>query len=161
MKLLAILDGGIVIAKAWANAVQDATGWTDISEWPFVNEGENLSARILDVARTAAVSRVERGYALAMQSGFTSSALGSPHWYASDGLAMSLLIGAVAAGTDRNYECTDGNRVRALRPHTAAQLKQVLNDGAALAVQYKQRKSDKTRQINAAATVDEVKAIVW
>ena len=128
---------------------------TTLAEWS-ANDPSSI-----DNLKAQKREQIESGYALAMMSGFTSSALGSPHWYASDGIAMSLLIGAVAAGTDRTYECTDGNRVRALRPHTAAQLKHVLNDGAALAVQYKQRKSDKTRQINAAATVDEVNSIVW
>ena len=161
MRLLARLDGGIVAAKAWEDAVADTTGWTDISAWPFVNEGDVLDTVVLNHHRLAAALRIEQGYAAAMLAGFTSAALGAPHWYASDGFAMSLLVGAVAAGTDRAYECTDTNRALALRTHTAAQLSAALNDGAALAVLHKQRKNGKLDEIAAATTVAAINSIVW
>lgn len=161
MKLLAKLEGGTVIRKAWSDAVPDQSGWTDISEFPFVMEGDVLSTAILNHYRKDAIRRIELGYASAMLSGFTSSALGTPHWYASDGLAMPLLVGAAAAGTDMKFECTDGTGTRLMPLHTAAQLRQVLNDGAGIAVSYKQKKRLLFGNILAATTVDAVNAITW
>lgn len=161
MRIMAFIDSGVVIDKAYENAIPDKTGWTDISPWPFVSEGENLNDAILNRARSEACSRIETSYTRAMLSGFTSSALGALYWYASDGLAMSLLIGSVAAGTSREFECMDRNEVKAMILHTAAQMIQVLNDGAAIAVSYKQKKRSQYEQIANALTVDEVNSIVW
>lgn len=101
-------------------------------------------------------------YVVAFCGGFESSALGTAHRYESESDALVKLIGAVVAGENVDYECVDlatGEAV--IRTHTPAQIQQVLRDGKRLAEQYKRKLHSLLKQVEAAATIEEVNAIVW
>ncbi|UPY80449.1 hypothetical protein FH581_020385 [Leptospira weilii] len=63
-------------------------------------------------------------------AGFTSSALGAPHFYSSDRDDQLNLVGLGSLNSSVSYKCTDQNGVKEYRNHTSEQIKQVLNDGA-------------------------------
>lgn len=114
----------------------------------------------LEDAKAARRAILEREYETAIVSGFTSSALGSPHRYKSDPISQTWLVGAVAAGESRNFECVElETGIRAIRLHTPEQLLQVLRDGAALAESYKVTFETLAAQIEAATTFEELEQV--
>ena len=99
-----------------------------------------------------------------LNAGFTSNSLGADHRYDSEQHNRENLIGAVAAGVDQPYTCDDllsNPDSKIQRMHTAAQLKQVLVDGAA----YKQTLIAKLRllrtQVADAIDGPAVDAVLW
>ena len=107
---------------------------------------------------------------VAIESGFISEALGTEHTYQSERDDQLNLIGASAAGVDMPYKCADVNSAWAYRQHTAAQLKQVLADGAAVKLSHLQKFGQLRDQVEAivadtALTDDEkraaIDAVVW
>jgi hypothetical protein len=97
----------------------------------------------------------------AIIGGFTSSALGAPHRYDSEEVDQLNLIGAVATGGDLVYRCTDALGVKDWRLHTAAQLHQVLADGAARKGALLHQASSLKAQAAEATTYELLQAIVW
>ncbi|MFY4767457.1 hypothetical protein ACOTV5_02365 [Aliarcobacter butzleri] len=102
-------------------------------------------------------------------SGFKSSALGEEYFYYSTLEEQSTLTSLITLGIDSNFKCqkisvvdnveVKGNRVQV--PHTLAQLKQVLADGAIHIKAQIDRKDELEVLINNAITVDELDGIVW
>ncbi len=99
--------------------------------------------------------------AAAIVSGFTSSALGTPHTYDSALEDQLNLIGAVGLGIDLPYRCTDASGVKEFRAHTAAQLKQVATDGTAIKLAALSKAAALKAQVMAAVDVAAVEAVVW
>lgn len=118
-----------------------------------------------DLAEAQAQKRNELNSACrdAIVSGFTSSALGSPHTYASTFEDQLNLIGAKSAGVALPYPCRDANGVKADVPHTAVQLVQVFNDGMAIKVAAlaKCRTLKNTVYDPLTDTIAKVQAVVW
>lgn len=121
----------------------------------------------------AAVSRIaviSSACEAAIISGFPSSALGADHTYQSDRDDQLNLIGAVSAAADMLFKCADATGAWAYRLHTAAQLRQVLTDGAAVKLGHLQTFATKKAQVeaivaDAALTDDEkrtaINAVNW
>ena len=89
---------------------------------------------ILDNYKDELIDDLDRDTNEQILSGFESSALGSPHHYDAMIENQINIIGAVLAGTELYYSCTDQNGIKDMRLHTAEQIKQVFTDG----VTYKQ-----------------------
>lgn len=99
---------------------------------------------------------------VAIEAGFDSSALGDPHHYPSKrGEDQVNLVGAVATGGDIGFPCRDSAGKWQRKLHTAAQIAQVLADGATLKQQYLERYDVKTAEIDAAADETEINLISW
>lgn len=64
----------------------------------------------------------------AIVGGFWSDALGQPHQYPSKLDDQLNLTGLILQGFDNAYGCRDAQGVKALRPHSAKQLRQVSED---------------------------------
>ncbi|MBM9578995.1 hypothetical protein JWG45_17755, partial [Leptospira sp. 201903070] len=92
-------------------------------------------------------------------SGFSSSALGSPHFYGSDRDDQLNLVGSVSLNSSVPYKCTDSNNVKEYIVHSAQQIKQVLSDGAIRKTFLLQKGSDLKSAIQSAATVEEIDQI--
>jgi hypothetical protein len=106
-------------------------------------------------------AQLDAAYAQATQAGFTSSALGSPHVYPSTQEAQFDLVGTVILGVDSPFACVDGEGVKAARLHTAAQIQQVFQDGAAYKLGLYTRLQQRLAAVEAAETVSEVIAVEW
>jgi hypothetical protein len=87
--------------------------------------------------------------------------LGGLHHYGGKATDQINLIGAVSTGLDLPFPCADENDVWARRLHTAAQLQQVLNIGAAHKQEILVALDDVRDQVAAAVDHDSVDAIVW
>lgn len=110
-----------------------------------------------------------------IMSGFTSSALGSAHFYDSDELDQVNLIGAATttaptvagdAGTSIHYAVrpiVDGvMQSKVYLSHTHAQLKQALTDGAQVKLSKLQKFNDKRNYLNDnVLTHDQINAVTW
>jgi hypothetical protein len=107
-------------------------------------------------------------------SGFTSNALGSPHGYDSEDVDQINILGALAASGPRPSHPDGVSLPYAARPivdgvympkiyiaHTHEQLKQVVVDGAAYKLGCLQHFNELRDDVNAAATLQEVEAVVW
>jgi len=106
-------------------------------------------------------AEIEKSYIEKMQSGFISSALGTPHNYDSDGFAMTLLVGAVATGINIPYPCHTPDGVEVIESHTPAQMQQVLRDGAAVAISLKATKNLLFSRIENSTDVASIETIKW
>lgn len=89
---------------------------------------DNL-AQQLQVTAKSKIDALAAAYATAYAVTFQSSALGTPHTYISDDEGQKNLIGWASCRRSRRVWCDDGTGYKWIL-HTAAQIEQVLNDGA-------------------------------
>jgi hypothetical protein len=94
-------------------------------------------------------------------SGFTSIALGAGYTYPSKHNDQTNLIGAVASGLPVKFWAKDTAGVWSRPLHTAAQIKQVLVDGATTYQSLSAKLLDLVTTINEATTAAAVQAVVW
>jgi len=92
-----------------------------------------------------------------IDGGFISSALGAPHTYPSGDSDQLNLIGAVTAGALVNFKCDNGSGYT-YKPHNAAQIRQVLQDGTAIKSAILEKASDKNVAIEAILNSADVKS---
>ncbi|HEX9842410.1 MAG TPA: hypothetical protein VGC20_06650 [bacterium] len=133
-------------------------------EWLDADHPDLLRYRGLDLDGRKATRRaaLSADCNAAITGGFESDALGSAHRYDSDLEAQVNLVGAASLGAAVDYTCTEvATGTKGSVTHTAAQIKQVLKDGAAIKIallaQYRARVAD----VEAAETEAEVEAVVW
>ena len=121
--------------------------------------------RTLAELKTSKTNEINSACSKAITSGFTSSALGTPHTYQSEQTDQLNLIGVVTAGTDDYFKCgvtdANGNITWNYELHTIVQLQQVLADGKAHKQALLQKANTLKVQVASATTVAKVKAIVW
>lgn len=127
----------------------------------------------IDVSNAQAIqsAALDAACAQAIVSGFTSSALGSPHTYPSkhtDQLNLtasyvSSLSPNLPDGWTTKFWCADSTGKWAWADHTAAQIQQVGLDGkaAVMACQDQNAKLQAQLFADTITTVDQVAAIVW
>lgn len=116
-----------------------------------------LSLSDLKASRTAEVNRICQEKIV---SGFTSSALGSAHYYDSEETDQLNLIGSVASGISVLYKCRNiGTDVTAYVTHTNTQIKQVLRDGAERKTFLLQNAMSLKNSISSAADITALNAV--
>lgn len=114
----------------------------------------------LDEVKAAKVAAINAACAAAIVGGFASAALGAPHTYDSALEDQLNLIGAVGLGIDLPYRCADAAGIKAFR-HTAAQLKQVAADGAAIKLAALEKAATLKALVQAAADAAAVEVVAW
>jgi len=138
-----------------------AKGLTSIAK----AEVDRLLAPTLAELKASKTSEINSACSKAITSGFTSSALGTPHTYQSEQTDQLNLIGVVTAGQDDYFKCgvtdANGNVTWNYELHTIAQLQQVLADGKAHKQVLLQKAGTLKAQVTSATTIAEVEAIVW
>lgn len=126
-------------------------------------DGTNFTsgAITLSDAKSTRMQYLKTYYQNDLISGFTSSALGSAHHYASDALSQSLLNSLIIAGNTANYIYFDGSNNPINASHTLVQLQQVLADLIAAREISLSNYDSKVAAVNAALTINDVKAITY
>lgn len=123
---------------------------------------EMNSTDLLNRSKADKIASLKMACRDAIQSGFTSSALGSPHRYDSALPQDQLnILGAKEAGVSRGFTCTDQTGVKWKRFHTAEQLLQVFIDGSTHIDQKTDTLYEKLALVNAATTIETVNGINW
>jgi len=126
--------------------------------------------RTLDELKFAKISEINNACSSQIVSGFTSTALDTAtpttYHYQSEQIDQLNLIGLVSGGIDDALKCSkdDGNgnpTTWNYELHTIAQLIQVLNDGKAYKISLLTKAANLKAQAQAAATQDDLDAIVW
>lgn len=148
--------------------VQDDGSGPYISQWndprPQPTQ-EQLDAAAETAARLAKIDELKQACTTAIQSGFTSSALGTPHTYDSElPTDQTNIIGAMVAslsGASIPFTCTDSSGYKEQRLHTAAQLQQVFQAGMQHIVTNKSHYDALKKQVEQATTVESVNGISW
>lgn len=95
----------------------------------------------------------------AITNGFWSTALGPRHHYSSRLDDQLNLTGAVLRGLDMSYACRDEQGVKAFRPHTYAQLRQVGDDFTLYKLQLLQRADELKQQLDLALAAGDTEAM--
>lgn len=113
----------------------------------------------LEKLRLQITNKVNGICAIKIISGFTSSALGSPHLYDSNQDDQLNLVGLVSLNEIVMYKCTDQSGVKEYRVHTSDQIKQVLSDGAKRKTSLLQTAFSLKSEIQAATTASKLLAI--
>lgn len=138
----------------------------EVPDRMFYENGVLTEKYFLDLARLGykslsevkewAIDKADRETNQLLLSGFTSSALGSPHTYGSDEEDQRNLIACVASGEGCPYKCVDSNGIADFRPHTITQLKTVLREGRDIVIQKRTEFMNIKNSIMTAATNEEV-----
>ena len=147
--------------QTFFDAAGDPVKIESLGEVPVNLTGTVPEAIALERARIAKTAEINAACAAAIIGGFASSALGAPHTYDSALEDQLNLIGAVSLGIDLPYRCADATSVKAFCPHTAAQLKQVAADGAAIKLAALEKAATLKAQVQAAADEAAVEAVAW
>lgn len=133
----------------------------------------SLPAAVLAKAKSDQSAAITAACANAIVAGFTSTALGSPHTYPSKltdqqnlmASVLDALLNAAIDGWTTPFWCATADATGALTwswvAHTAAQIRQVGQDGKASVLAAQTKAAMLQPQIAAATTVDAVKAVAW
>jgi len=128
-------------------------------------EVDRLLAPTLAELKASKTSEINSACAKEITSGFTSSALGTPHIYQSEQTDQLNLIGVVTAGQDDYFKCgvtdANGNITWNYALHTIAQLQQVLGDGKVHKLALLKKANTLKMQVVSAKTVADVTKVVW
>jgi hypothetical protein len=123
-----------------------------------------IASQELSARKISKILELKIAAKLSIESGFVSSALGTPHTYDSDLQKDQLnILGAKVKGVDLMYTCTDINGLKIPRLHTAAQINQVFIDGSDWKYNNSLRFNNKVAIVNApeTTTIAQVDAIVF
>lgn len=120
---------------------------------------------LLDKTKDNKITELKTACTEAIQSGFTSGALGSVHTYDS---AMPIdqtnIIGAMVAslsGASIPFTCTDPSGYKEQRLHTSTQLQQVFQAGMQHIVINKTKYDSKKKLVEQATTIQGVNEVNW
>lgn len=150
--------------------VVDGREITELGVEPPVDAVYSLPPKSPALVGAEKVSELSGACEADIVSGFTSSALGTECTYQSDRDDQLNLIGAVSSGVDMTFKCKDSSGVWDYRTHTAAQLQQVMSDGASVKHtklnRFNQLRADVNAILDDAALTDDekrtqIEAIVW
>ncbi len=123
------------------------------------------TSEILEVSRMAKISELKLACTTSIQSGFTSSALGSPHTYDSElPTDQTNIIGAMVAslsGASVPFTCTDSNGYKEQKLHTSTQLQQVFQAGMQHIVINKSHYDSLKKIVEQATTLEEINGVIW
>ena len=131
----------------------------------------------IDLCKNVKARELRNAHAAAYKSGFTSSALGTAHFYSTDNISNRLTSDQIdrddlqaailLAMTNRDvpgwslvYPCRDAAGW-ARKSHTAAQIIKVGQDGFVAMQDYNIKLTQLLTQMDAATTVAGVEAVVW
>lgn len=153
-------------ALTWvpANPAGVAVGWSYAAGAFSPPAPETLGqAQAAQIALLSAACRAE------IVAGFTSSALGTAHFYPSkftdqQNLTASIvasLMPGVAPGWVTPFWCADSTGAWAYTSHTATQIQQVGQDGKAAILAALVKNGTLADQVNAATTIAAVQAVTW
>lgn len=125
------------------------------------------SVRSLEQAKQAKIAQLEVQVNQAITGGFTSSALGTPHYYDSQlhdqvNLSLSMELLRNAPLQTINFACVSAaTKIKEMRPHTFIQFQVVLKDGAAANLKAREQYRSLVNQVNAAKSIEQIEAIQW
>ena len=144
------------LASTWYECPEEVTQG-------YFYDGKTFSVAVMDVAtaKSQKITSLTNSYNSYVTGGFISSALGAPFTYASQLDDQVNLSGAVTLGIDMPFACTDSQGIKNFVSHTAAQLKQVFQDGAQFKLQAVMKLDGLIGQVQSATTTDEVNQINW
>ncbi len=137
----------------------------DANGLPFLSDTPQPSLEDLAAAtHSRQVEAINRACEAAITAGFTSEALGVPHFYSSQLDDQLNLTGTVLRGLDMPYACRDEQGVKEFRLHTAEQLRQVGDDFTLYKLQLLQHANALKQQLDAALESGDLaalEAITW
>jgi hypothetical protein len=151
--IIRLADGALIPA--------DNTQYKDYQAW-LAKGNTPEPAFTLDELKARKLVQLNQACENAIASGFSSSALGSPYTYESQyPQDRENLIGAKLAGVDMDFTCIDSQGVKAQRPHTAAQIAEVFQDGVAYVQTNRAKYYQLADAVNSAENEDELATITW
>lgn len=147
--------------RGWSGYKADGTPVeiTAIAETPDATWSTTPPPPTLAEAQATQGSTIKTACAAAIVAGFSSSALGSAHTYASEPTDQTNISAAADAGG--SIWCEDGSGTWSFTAHTAAQAQQARSDLWAHIQSCQSKYATLLSQISAATTVATVEAVVW
>ena len=119
------------------------------------------SKNIISIAKSVQLGALSNCCQQQIISGFSSSALGAVHNYASDAVDQRNILLAAQSTGGGLLSCQGASDIWVRVPHTQPQAQQVVADFVAASDTARTKLSGLEAQIEAATTVEAVKAIVW
>lgn len=110
------------------------------------------------------VQEIDASCSRQITGGYWSAALGESFCYSTTLDDQLNLSGAAALGVDLTYPCADQSSVKAYRPHTAAQLRQVADDFTRLKLELLQQAyslKERLQQARDAKDLAGLEAVTW
>ena len=148
--------------------IEGSAGYSDNNDGTYLGTVEDQESRmvtdyeLLDALKLQKIDELKLACSEAIQTGFYSSAIGTPHKYDSAlPQDQTNLVGAKIAGVDMNFTCTDEDGVKTERFHTASQIEQVFIAGMVHIQTQKAHFYSKITALNNATTLVEVNNVTW
>lgn len=139
--------------------------WIDaVTPKPTLLELTNLWLTIeLDFAKTDKIQLFSSLANVEIVTGFPSSSIGSVNFYDSSIEDQVNLIGAVTSNLDLYYATRPSlnSTVKSYKMHTAAQIRQVMNDGKNFKAGILMKFGSLRAQVQACTDLVQVSALVW
>jgi len=139
---------------------------SDIQQ-PSKEEIENKVKEIkLNQVKEQKINEINRIAEKKIVSGFTSSALGTPHLYQSEPIDQLNLLGVVQTAqlTNENqlFKCSpDNGKTWEYKEHTPEQLVQVLKTGKETKISILLKANELKEKVKHATSVEEIQQITW
>ena len=144
--------------------------WRLVQDWESLGNTispEFTDSELLQQAKDYKSQELNTNCDATICGGFTSTALGTEHYYQSGRDDQLNLLGLKIAGVDANWKTgtiqADGITIlwELNTPHTASQIQQVFSDGVTFKMTQLEKCDTLKKQVDSATTVAEVEAIVW
>jgi hypothetical protein len=144
----------------------DYSGWRLITSLSELTQDEtSFSGEIsqhIGLTKVDKVKELKEACKGAIEAGFYSSALGTPHKYDSSlPQDQTNLLGAKIAGVDMNFTCTNEAGEKWERFHTVSQISQVYFAGMVHLQTTKAKLYSKLAAVQTASTLEEVNGVTW
>lgn len=152
---------------SWSGSAADYSklNWTDtVTPKPTLLELANLWSVIeLDFAKSDKIQYLSLRAKNLIESGFPSSALGSVNYYDSAIEDQINLIGAVTSNVDLYYStrASLNSAVKSYKLHTAAQIRQVMDDGKTFKAGILMKFDTLRTQVQNCTNLTSVANVVW
>lgn len=160
-----ITEFGVTRLSDGANIIQDDSGnspdWNEYLAWVIAG-GVPEPMLTLESARNRKIEDINQAAGDELIGGFWSNGSGQNCFYDTDIEDQLNMIGAVLANEDTYYRCfVEGIEEKQWVPHTAAQLRQVFDDGKLWKTQILQKASQLKSLAKSATTFAELDSIQW
>jgi hypothetical protein len=151
------------------NGVTQDAGGNWVTAWAVTDMSADQVAALLASVKASQTAIVSAACQATIVAGFTSSALGAAHTYPAkptdqqnlNASVVASILPGVAADWTTPFWCADYTGTWAYVMHTAAQIQQVGVDGKAEILACLTKNQQLAAQIDAATTVEAVRAINW
>jgi len=155
-----------ITEEQWQEAISNNYNYVDPVNMTLGYKDFRSKEEILNQVKEQKINEINKVAEKKIVSGFTSSALGSPHLYQSEPIDQLNLLGVVQTAqlTNENqlFKCSpDNGKTWEYKEHTPEQLVQVLKNGKETKISILLKANELKEKVKHATSAEEIQQITW